>query len=296
MLLNGFSRISAISASPKASRVRRTRRSNFRAGFSAIPDIGGRFVRFRGLVSPFPLTAVSTAATFRFMPDDRTNPPPTRSTVHDDKLAGLALIAGSLANLVTMALHPTGNDLFRPGMMEFTARLATALHVLALLATPVVFLGTLGLWRRLEAPNRLALAGTVFYGFACLTVTNAATLSGFIAPDAARQVARTDHPELHDAWRVAFHYTGDQNQAYARIFVVAASLALLLWSIAMLKHPDGHAWRRIGIYGCVIAPITIAVTAAGYLRLDVHGFGMVALTEALWFIFSGLELRSTAKS
>src|SRR5206468_1310519 len=122
-------------------------------------------------------------------------------------------------------------------------------------------------------------------------VTNAATLSGLIAPDAARQIARTDHPELHDAWRVAFHYTGDQNQAYARIFVVAASLALLLWSIAMMKHDDRQAWRRIGIYGCVIAPITIAITAAGYLHLDVHGFGLVMLTQTLWFIFCGLELR-----
>lgn len=234
------------------------------------------------------------------MPTDLTSssaaqqPASGTSLASDYKLAGAALIGGSVAGFAVMALHPTGNDLFRPGMFSFMARLATAVHALALLATPVMFLGCIGLMRRFDARNRLALAALVFYGFGCMAVMNAATLSGLIAPEAGKQVARTDHPELHDAWRVAFHYNGDQNQGYARVYVVAVSAALLLWSIAILKQRES-AWKRIAIYGCILAPITIALVASGYLPLNVHGFGMVMITQGLWFIFAGLQLRSDAK-
>ena len=205
----------------------------------------------------------------------------------DNRKSALALIIGMIGTIITMALHPTGHDLMPPGQFNAVARMAVAVHALALICLPIIFLGSLGLYRRLACPNRLSLTALVMYGFATVAVMNAATLSGLVAPGLARHMLANDAGS-RDMWSIAFHLSGDLNQAFALVFVVASSAAILLWSIAILR--SGIFSRALGIYGCLAAPLTLIAVLSGHIRLNVHGFGIVVLSQAVWFISAGVLL------
>ena len=205
----------------------------------------------------------------------------------DDRKSGLALIAGSIGLIITMALHPTGHDLLAPGQFDRIARLVVAVHTLALASIPVMFSGTLGLSRRLASPDKLSVCAVVAYGFAGIAAMNAAALSGLVAPGLARQMAAAT-PASANLWSVLFTYNGFLNQAFAMVFVVASSVALTLWSASILRN--GVLTRGVGVYGCVLGPLTVVAVLSGHLRLNVHGFGLVVLGQAIWFVIVGVSL------
>ena len=144
-------------------------------------------------------------------------------------MSGLALILGSAGSIITMALHPTGHDLEVPGQLTPVTHMIVAVHALALICLPIMFLGAWGLSRQLASPNRLSMMALVFYGFATVAVMNAAAVSGFLSPYIAQQMAAPDSA-MHDMWHAMLHYNGQLNQAFAMLFVVAVSVAILLWS------------------------------------------------------------------
>lgn len=202
-------------------------------------------------------------------------------------MGGLALILGSVGSIITMALHPTGHDLVAPGKSAPVSHMVIAVHALALVCLPIMFLGAWGLSRRLASPNRLSMMALVFYGFALVAIMNAAAISGFMSPYIAQQMAKPD-PAMHDVWHAMLHYNGQLNQAFAMVFVVAASVAILLWSIAIIKSKE--FWTSVGIFGCILGPVTIVAVLSGHVTLGVHGFGMIVLCQAIWYALVGVML------
>jgi|1185.fasta_scaffold19303_1 hypothetical protein len=204
----------------------------------------------------------------------------------DNRMSGLAFFIGMTGTIITMALHPTSHDVTGSANAGHMMQLNVAVHTLALICIPILFLGALGLTQRLAAPNRLALSGLVLFGFAEVAVMIAAAASGLIAPGLFHHMAA--NPDMAEMWRAVLILNGHLNQAFATIFVVASSAAILLWSAAMLRTKVFS--RSLGIYGCVIAPLTVIAVLSGHVRLNVHGFGMVILGQAIWFISAGVVL------
>ncbi len=205
----------------------------------------------------------------------------------DNRKGGIALIIGMFGTIVTMALHPAGPDLFRPGRFQAVALMGTSVHSLALLCLPFLFLGALALSRRLNAPDRYALVALVFYGFALFAVMIAAVASGLIAPSVGRQILNAEASSnlgLSSSWRVAFNFNGMINQAFAKLYVVGSCIAIFLWSLAMRRQ---RPWIGYAIYGFCLASIAVLALVSGYLKLDVAGFGMLALAQAIWFVGVG---------
>jgi len=62
-----------------------------------------------------------------------------------DRMTGWALRAGTVASIMTMNPRPAGHNFFTPGQFHSIARLGVAVHGLALIGLPVVFLGGGGL-------------------------------------------------------------------------------------------------------------------------------------------------------
>lgn len=205
----------------------------------------------------------------------------------NERVSGLALIAGSAGMIITMSLHPTGHDLFAPGQLAPMAHLAIAVHTLALMSMPVMFLGALGLSQHLGARERFSVTALVAYGFAMVAGMNAAVFSGLVAPGLARNI-QTSEATASEAWRIAFHYNGALNQGFAIVLVVASSLAILLWSVSMFR--GAVLSQGVAIYGCFLGPVTVIAVLSGHLRLDVHGFGMVVLGQSVWLIIVGVLL------
>jgi hypothetical protein len=200
-----------------------------------------------------------------------------------DAVSGAALIVGTVSGLVTMALHPSGHQLMAD--YDRIAPLAVAVHVLALAGMPITFLGALGLTRRLSSET--ATAALVAYGFATVAAMSAAVASGLIAPHVAGwtlQAAMEDR----GACRALLRYNGEINQAFAKVFVAASSVAILLWSLAILAARTFA--RAAGILGCLIGALALIGILSGSLRLDVHGFGLVVLAQGIWTLLVGVLL------
>jgi hypothetical protein len=203
-----------------------------------------------------------------------------------EALGGTALIAGAIMGLVTMALHPTGGDVMRD--VRGQGALALAAHALALTAVPVAAYGALALTRRLSPAGGLAELALAFYAASAVATLMAATASGLLAPGLIARLVTLDGDARVVAGEV-LHYNASLNQAFARVLVAASSLAIGLWSAEILR--TGRMRRGAGIFGCVVAALTLALLLSGHLRLDVHGFGAVVLAQAAWLIAVGAELR-----
>jgi hypothetical protein len=216
----------------------------------------------------------------------------------DDRMSGLALIAASCGMIITMTLHPSGH--IAAAELEPMIRRLIAVHALALACVPVLFLGAWGLSRRIASSDRMAMTGLVAYTFALVAITSAAVADGLVTPNVLRQiVASAGSQPAIDAWRMISHYNLYINQAYAQVFVVASSAAILLWSISVWR--SGKLAPGLAVYGFLLGPITLMGLFSGHLNLDKHGFGIVALGQAAWFIAAGVLLwsqqtRATAAS
>lgn len=198
----------------------------------------------------------------------------------DDRKSGIALIAGSLGGILTFAIHPRG---------AASLPMAGPAHTVALASILLLFLGACGLSRRIAAADRIAFAAIVTYGFACVAVFIAGAVSGFIIPGIMNHMAR-DVPAAAHQWQIVIASVFQINQAFARIFSVGASLAIILWCISALRN--GGLGRGVAIYGCVVAPLIILGVGLGHLRLDVHGMAVVGIGQIIWFILVGIQLCS----
>ena len=177
----------------------------------------------------------------------------------DNRMSGFAFFIGMTGTIITMALHPTSQDITGSANAGHMMQLNVAVHSLALVCMPILFLGALGL---------------------------TAAASDLIAPGLFHHMAA--NPGMADTWRAILILNGHLNQAFATIFVVASSAAIVLWSAAMLR--SGSFSRPLGISGCIVGPITVIAVLSGHIRLNVHGFGMVVLVQAIWFISAGVLL------
>lgn len=203
-----------------------------------------------------------------------------------DLLSGILLIAGALTSMAVMVLHPTGRTMITHENFQGQAFLNMAVHGAALAAVPVLFVGLLGLSRRLGSTD-LTTAALVAYGFGAVAVMCAAVASGFIATPVIEQIL-TGPAESRAVYHMLLTYTGLVNQGFAKVNVVASSVAVLLWSAAIWQ--GGRMGRAPGAVGAVIGAGVLLVLLSGYLRLDVHGFGIVTFAQSIWLIWVGVLL------
>jgi hypothetical protein len=205
----------------------------------------------------------------------------------DNRKAGIALIAGSIGGIVTMAIHPTAAGTLTADQLMRLENLSGIAHSLGMISMLLLFLGACGLTRLIGREDRLAFSGLVVDAFAVVAILIAAAVSGFIVPGIMRQMVH-DAPAAAPTWRIAIASIFQINQAFSRIYSVAASAAILLWSVSSLRH--GGLSRFVGVYGCVVAPLVALLVVVGHLRMNVHGFAAVVLSQAIWFVVAGVEM------
>jgi hypothetical protein len=210
----------------------------------------------------------------------------------DTRLGGAAMIAAAIAGIIIMAVHPTSHNLLAPGKFAMVAALGEAVHIVAIISTPVAFLGALALARHLDSPNRLAMSALAFYGFALVAILSAATLSGLVAIPILQKLV--EEPQAAAQWKGFAEYSGIMNQGFARIYTVLVSMAIALWSVQIVR--SRMLARAAGIYGLVIAPVIFVAVGSGHVHLDVHGFGAVVLLQAIWFIAVSAALYRTSRA
>jgi len=183
--------------------------------------------------------------------------------------------------IITMIFHPGGK--ITPEQLEQMIRLNIAVHSLALASTPVLLLGAWGMSRCLDGGDRLAWAGLVVFGLACIAVMIAGTLNGLVAPGLMRKIVAAT-PEARDTWQAMLSYNFQVNQAFARVYSMGASLAILLWSAAMLRYRT--LGMGVAIYGIILGVVTAVGIGSGMLTPDRHGFAILIFGQAIWFLLA----------
>jgi len=207
----------------------------------------------------------------------------------DNRKSGIALIVGSVGGILTMAIHPTGAGPLTAGQIAHLSLVSGVAHSLAIASVIILFLGACGLAQSIAARDRLSFAAVVVFAFACVAIFIAAAVSGFIVPAILMHMSH-DAPNNELQWRIAIDAIFQINQAFARIYSVAASLAVILWSVSALRN--GGLGRALSAYGCVVSALIILGIVVGHLRLNVHGMAVVWISQALWFTLAGVSLLS----
>jgi len=202
---------------------------------------------------------------------------------------GAALIVGSVGMVVTMVFHPTGHDLLAQAdqVARRNEMITVATHSLALVSLPISLFGFLGLSRRLGSDSPLVSAALIAYAFGGVAVMCAAVINGLVAPILTRQMLTADESTRQVLGTVLMN-NGLLNQAFAKVFIVASSFAVIFWSVCILK--GGRFAQSIGIIGCVVGLVSLAGLFSGHLRLDVHGFGLLIFGQSVWSILVGVLL------
>jgi hypothetical protein len=124
---------------------------------------------------------------------------------------------------------------------------------------------------------------------ACIAVFVAATVSGFIIPAIIKRMAQ-DVPANAHPWQIVIDGIFQINQGFAEIYSVAASLAVILWSVSVLRN--GGLGRGLALYGCIISALIIVAISVGHLRLNLHGMAAVWFGQAIWFVVAGYQMCS----
>lgn len=200
-----------------------------------------------------------------------------------DIVSGICLITGSLASMLIMVLHPTGGDVVNSANFGQMAALNIGVHSLGIATVPVLLVGLVGVSRRLGHSDP-ANAALVAYGFGGVAVMGAAVASGFVATPVIQQILTGDAAS-RDVYQALLKYTGLWNQGFASVYLVASSVAILLWSSAILK--SATMARAAGVAGIVVGGGILLAFFGGLVRLDAHGFGIVIFAQCGWFIWLG---------
>lgn len=202
----------------------------------------------------------------------------------DNRFDSLALIGGAIATLITMAFHPTGQDLLAD--FAHVVRVNRAVHALGIAGAIATTYGLWGLTRLLQERRALTDVALVLYGFGAVAVMFAAMASGFIGTDLAA-IVLDGGDAARAAYEPVFDYNWLLNQAATRVFVVVSSLAIVCWSVAMWS--ERAFGRGLSLAGVVIGVAAIVATVSG-LRMDIHGFGAIVLGHSGWLIWTGVRL------
>ena len=203
-----------------------------------------------------------------------------------DVVSGTLLITGALVWVFALALHPTGHDMLAGADPGGQARLGVLIHAVAIASAPMVFMGLLGLARRLDW-TELAIAALVSFGFAAVGIMVAAVMSGFVATPLTQRIMAAD-AAARDVYHMLLGYTGLINQGFAKTHVVASSVGMLLWAAAI--RWSGRMSRSAGVAGAVIGAGVLLALFSGLIRLDVHGARLVTFATSGWLIWVGVLL------
>ena len=203
-----------------------------------------------------------------------------------DLTNGILLIAGALAGILALANHPTGGDLIHARDPSGQMLLNVVVHSVAIGGVALLFMGLLGLTRQLM-PSDLATAAMVAYGLGAVAVISAAVVSGFVSPGVI-ELYRAADGTSREMYGVLLGYSGHVNQGFAKVYVVASSAAMILWSVAIIR--TGRLARSVGIAGVALGTVAALALLSGHLHLDVHGFGLLTFAQSGWMIWLGVLL------
>jgi hypothetical protein len=190
-----------------------------------------------------------------------------------DRIAGGALIAGSLLSVFVMAHHPDHVD---PNGIVGLVHGA----MIALMSITAFGFAHFALRRGVARPA--ILAGLIAYFIGLVADLGAGTTNGFIVPAlAGHGTALSSRDVFTLAW--------EANQALARLGVFATAAAFTFWSIDFLRRP-GLEPKAIGGLGLLAGLVPAGLLATGMTDMHLAGAFAAYAAFALWGVVVGVHM------
>lgn len=183
-----------------------------------------------------------------------------------DRISGIALIAGTLGAMITMGLHPIGGHLKTDAeRLLQTVQLARGVHILGVGSICMIVVGFLGLAKAIGINGARVRAGFVAFALSWIAVLGAAITSGLVGSELVEQYQLANAAE-----RVALHAVWDYNRHISfvldRVFIAATCVGMVFWSLVLFRYDS--LWKAAAILGLVIAALGLVCLFAGYIRIE----------------------------
>lgn len=195
-----------------------------------------------------------------------------------ERLWGIALLAGSFLMVVTMVLHPVGGSWEQ---LLRIARMAVIAHAIGILSLPISLMGYRGLSKRLKGDYFFAETGKLFITFALIAGMVAAALNGLALPIFIEQF-RDATPEVLENVRIALRYGMSLNHAFDYIMIGGMCLAILCWSVAILRTKAFPVW--LAYLGILLSGTAVILALTGFYFVDLHGFRIFIFGVVIWTV------------
>ncbi len=202
------------------------------------------------------------------------------------RATGIALLIASVLTVALMATHPTVHAHEPAEFIGAVARQATTNAVVH--GSLIVLMGILVycyscLASRLGLDSACVRAGLVAYVMGIVAVMPAALTGGFLIPEFVERFRDRPAQDLL-VMKHILTLCSLAMQLGTRVWVVATSAAVILWSVAL----TGRGARTVGVLGVVAGVAPLVALAAGRLPTNVHGVGAFVLVQAVWGVAVGV--------
>lgn len=206
------------------------------------------------------------------------------------RAAGYAIGVGSLLILFLMAHHPTAHARGIPEFLKAIQKVATLngiIHGSMIAVLGLLLYGYWGLTSRPGLQTEWARIGLIAYALGTGAMILAALVNGFILSDYLSRHQTAPEAE-HQIIQHTLSLCRAFNQISAKAGVIGMSMAVLFWSLAVLRC--SQSLRIIAAVGIVAALGPVAALFTGHLRMTVHGVMLFVLVQALWSMAIAIQL------
>jgi hypothetical protein len=207
--------------------------------------------------------------------------------MQEQRIYGIALLLSTVGLLATAGLHPTA-----PLMPDSSATIERfslmnkVVHGLALGSVWLSLFGVVGLSRSLGFQRPDVIAALTAFAMAAMMITFAAVMDGLVASELARRLIGADDAARQDVVQLMRHCFLIAS-SLTRFYVVAASAAIALWSVAMLRAGFSRVLPWVGFFTALLGFVG---QFSGYLRMNTHDLMLMVVGQGVWIVWTGLVM------
>ena len=207
-----------------------------------------------------------------------------------DVAAGLILISAALASVTAAAHHPVikahgRDDLF--AQIRETAVADRFVHGALIVCTIALLFALFRFAQRLGTQRATVLLGLISYVFGAAAMISAALVDGFLAPEIGSSYLQAASNTPDDGVAL-LRFCSLAIQVFTKTGVIAVSVAILLWSAALIRA--GRGPLLAAIVGVAVVLLQVYVLTHGGSAITAHTIIPIVIAMAVWYFAIGLLL------
>ena len=213
------------------------------------------------------------------------------STVTSVRLYGWLIAGGSIAAILLMSLHPRmsgGSPLEMVQALVRNASFNASVHGSLMAVYVMLAVSFLGLCHYLGRHQVTVHLGYAAYVLSLVAGISAAVSAGFVMATIAGGYPNPT-PDQVDRIVNGMRVAGAYNFTWGRIWMVAVSAAVLLWSVELVRR-DKAFERSIGAFGIALGAVTIVGMITGIIGLSVYAVIAMVAAQTVWSVLVGVLL------